>query len=132
MCSNQIKFCLKSNKLYLWTYINPLIFLFLTTIYLLLTKIYWAQRYFVLIKQILFNLNKYFVWIKKSLLNKLFSFIQSNLFSQCMAKNAELNFIPISTLLCIINFLQVLPMIIINWNQNFHNSKAFFIKKKRY
>ena len=31
----------------------------------------------------LFNSNNSFVWIKKSLPNKLFSFIQSNLFSQC-------------------------------------------------
>ena len=32
----------------------------------------------------LFNSNKSFVWIKKSLLNKLFSFIQSNLLSHYM------------------------------------------------
>ena len=35
------------------------------------------------IKQILFNSNEFFVLIKKSLSNKLFFSIQSNLFSQC-------------------------------------------------
>ena len=48
------------------------------------TNIYFVQRYFVWIKQILFNWNKSFVWIKKSLSNKLFSSIQSNLFSDCI------------------------------------------------
>ena len=41
------------------------------------------QRYFLWMKQMLFNLNKSSVWIKSSPLNKWFSFIQSNLFSEC-------------------------------------------------
>ena len=45
-------------------------------------NIYFPQRYFVWIKQMLFDSNKFFVWIKKSLSNKLFSFIQLNLFSE--------------------------------------------------
>ena len=42
-----------------------------------------SNKFLPQIKQMLFNSNKSFVWIKKSLLNKLFTFIQSNLFSEC-------------------------------------------------
>ena len=80
ICSNKINFCQKSNKLYLWPYTNALICLFSRNIHLIQTNIYLAQRYFVWIKQILSDSNKFFLRIKKSLLNKLFSFIQSNLF----------------------------------------------------
>ena len=60
ICSNQINFCLKSNKLYLWPYINALISLFWRKINLIQTNSYLVQRYFVWIKQILFHLNKSF------------------------------------------------------------------------
>ena len=53
--SNQINLCLKSNKLYLWPYINALISLFWRKINLVQTNIYLVQRYFVWIKQILFH-----------------------------------------------------------------------------
>ena len=43
-----------------------------------------AQRYFVWIEQMSSNSNKSFVRIKKSLSNKLFSFIQSNPFFECI------------------------------------------------
>ena len=55
----------KSNKLYLWLYINPLISLFWRKIYLIETNIYVPQRYFIQINQMFFNLNKSLVWIKK-------------------------------------------------------------------
>ena len=83
VCLNQINFLLKTNKLYLWPYINALISLFRRKIYLIWKNIYWVQRYFVWIIQILFHSDKSFVWIQKSFLNKLFSFVQSNIFSQC-------------------------------------------------
>ena len=89
ICSNQINFCLKSNKLYLWPYINALISLFLRKINLIQTNIYLVQRYFVWIKQILFHLNKSFLQIKESRTNKLFPLIQSNLFSQCVFKKEK-------------------------------------------
>ena len=76
ICSNQINFCLKSNKFQLWPYINALIFLFWR-------KINLIQRYFVWIKQILFYLKKSFLQIKESRSNKSFSLIQSNFFSEC-------------------------------------------------
>ena len=59
ICSNQINFCLKSNKLYLWPYIIALISLFWRKINLIQTNIYLFQRYLVWIKQILFHLNKH-------------------------------------------------------------------------
>ena len=59
--SNQINFCLESNKLYLWPHINALISLFWRKINLIRTNIYLVQRYFVWIKQILFHLNKSFL-----------------------------------------------------------------------
>ena len=83
ICSNQINFCLKSNKLYLWTYINASISLFWRKINLIQTNIYLVQRYFVWIKQILFHLNKSFLQIKESRSNNIFSLIQSNIFSEC-------------------------------------------------
>ena len=52
-------------------------------------NIYLSQRYFVRIKQMLFNTNKSFLWIKKGLSKKLFSFIQSNLFSDWFKKVSE-------------------------------------------
>ena len=73
---DQINFCLKWNKLYLWLYINALISLFWTKINLIQTNIYLVQRYFVWIKTILFHLNKSFLQIKESGSNKSFSFIQ--------------------------------------------------------
>ena len=79
ICLNQISFSLESNKLYLLPYINALISLFWRNIYLIWTNIYLSHRYFLWIKQMLFNSNKSFVWIKKNLLNKLFSFIKSNI-----------------------------------------------------
>ena len=72
ICSNQINFCLKSNKLYLWPYNHALISLFWRKINLIQTNIYLVHRYFVSIKQILFHLNKSF------------SLIQSNLFFECI------------------------------------------------
>ena len=45
ICSNQINFCLKLNKLYLWPYINALISLFWRKINLIQTNIYLVQRY---------------------------------------------------------------------------------------
>ena len=65
ICSNQINFYLKSNKLYLWPYINAIISLFWRKINLIQTNIYLVQRYFVWFKQILFHSNKSFLWIKK-------------------------------------------------------------------
>ena len=47
ICSNQINFCLKSNKLYLWPYINALISLLWMKINLIETNIYLVQRYFI-------------------------------------------------------------------------------------
>ena len=61
ICSNQINFCLKSNKLYLWPYINALISLLSRKINLIQINIYLVQRYFVWMKQILFHLNKSFL-----------------------------------------------------------------------
>ena len=56
ICSNQINFCLKSNKLYLWPYMNALIYLFWRKINLIQTNINWF-------KDILFESNKfYFSW----------------------------------------------------------------------
>ena len=75
ICSNHINFCLKSNELYLWPYINALISLFWRKINLIQTNIYLVQRYFVWMKQILFYLNKSF------------SLIHSNLFSECKEFN---------------------------------------------
>ena len=43
ICSNQINFCLKANKLYLWPYINALISLFWRKINLIQKNIYLAQ-----------------------------------------------------------------------------------------
>ena len=60
--------------------------------YLINRNIYLAQRYFVWIKQILFNSSESLVNIKKRLSKKSFSFIQSNLFSQCGSANQ--NFSP--------------------------------------
>ena len=71
ICSNQMDFCLKSNKLYLWPYVNAFISLFWRKVNLIQTNIYLIQRCFVRIKQILFHLNKSF------------SLIQSNLFYEC-------------------------------------------------
>ena len=50
ICWNQINFCFKSNKLYLWPYINALISLFWRKIYLI--------QIFIWPKDILFKLNK--------------------------------------------------------------------------
>ena len=47
ICSNQINFCLKLKKLYLWPYTNAIICLLWRKIYLIQTNFYLAQRYFV-------------------------------------------------------------------------------------
>ena len=86
ICSNQINFYLKSNQLHLWPYINALISLYWRKINLIQMNIYLVQRHFVWNKQILFHLNKSFLWSKESCSNKSFSLIQSNLFSKCFFK----------------------------------------------
>ena len=72
--SNQINFCRKSNKLYLWRYINALICLFWRKINLIQINIYFVQSYCVWIEQILFHLNKSFLWIKESRSKKIIFF----------------------------------------------------------
>ena len=73
ICLDQINFGFKSSKLHLLPNTYALICLFLIKIYLMWTNIYLSQRYFVWTKQILFNSNKFVVWIKKSF-KRIFSF----------------------------------------------------------
>ena len=84
----QIKYISALNQTnYLSPYTNAMTCLFLRKIYLIQINIYIAQRYSVGMKQMLFHSNKSFLWIKKSLSNKLFSFIQSDIFSERTVKN---------------------------------------------
>ena len=71
--------------------------MFWKKIYLFQTNIYLAQRGFVWIKQMSFNLNKSFVWMKKSLSNNLFSIMQSNSFPEWLLSFQMKNLILIKT-----------------------------------
>ena len=66
ICSNQINFCLKSNKLYFWPYINALISLFWR-------KINLIQTNFISFKQII-SLNQRKLFKKSSFFDSIKSF----------------------------------------------------------
>ena len=62
ICSNQINFCLKSNKSYLWPYINTLIYLSLKKIILFKQIFIWVDLflYFTKKEMLKFNFPLYF------------------------------------------------------------------------